>query len=109
MKKPYYLLLLFGVLLQNLAAQDIPVSGTITSSDDNLPLPGVTILIKGTTQGTSSNLNGRYSLLAPADAALVFSFVGMQTQEIPVNGRKIINVKRSGWWLSSGTALPVKS
>jgi TonB-linked SusC/RagA family outer membrane protein len=95
MKKPYYLLLLFGVLLQNLAAQDIPVSGTITSSDDNLPLPGVTILIKGTTQGTSSNLNGRYSLLAPADAALVFSFVGMQTQEIPVNGRKIINVKLS--------------
>jgi TonB-linked SusC/RagA family outer membrane protein len=93
MKRHYYLLLLFGLLLRQLAAQEIPVSGTILSNDDNSPIPGVTILIKGTVQGTTSNLNGKYSLMAPANGVLVFSFVGMQTQEIPVNGHKVINIK----------------
>ncbi|MCX6267368.1 MAG: TonB-dependent receptor plug domain-containing protein [Bacteroidetes bacterium] len=93
MKKHYYLLLLFGLLLRQLAAQEIPVSGTILASDDNSPIPGVTIQIKGTTQGTTSNLNGKYSLMVSAKGVLVFSYVGMQTQEIPVNNHKVINVK----------------
>jgi TonB-linked SusC/RagA family outer membrane protein len=93
MKKPYYLLLLFGLLFQQLAAQEIPVSGKIISADDNSPLPGVTVLIKGSTQGTTSDINGKYSLLAPGKGVLVFSYIGMQTQEITVNGRTVINVK----------------
>ncbi|MEI6433698.1 MAG: TonB-dependent receptor [Bacteroidota bacterium] len=93
MKKTYFLLLLFTVILQRLTAQDIPVSGIITSSDDNSPLPGVTILIKGTTQGTTSDINGKYSLLSPAKGVLVYSYVGMQTQEISVNNHKVINMK----------------
>ena len=93
MKKPYYLLLLFTFLLQRLVAQDIPLSGTIISTDDNMPLPGVTIVIKGTTQGTTSDINGKYSIIAPAKGVLVFSFVGMQTQEISINGRRVINIK----------------
>jgi len=107
MKKHYYLLLLFGVLLQQVVAQDIPVSGTITASDDNSPIPGVTILIKGSTQGTTSNINGKYSLLAPAKGILVFSFVGMQTQEIPVNGHKVINVKLSDQDIALGELVVV--
>jgi TonB-dependent starch-binding outer membrane protein SusC len=95
MKKHYYLLLLFGVFLQQLVAQDIPVSGTIISSDDNLPLPGVTVVIKGSTQGTTSDIKGKYSLVAPAKGVLVFSYVGMQTQEISIGGRKVINIKMS--------------
>ncbi|MCX6246726.1 MAG: TonB-dependent receptor [Bacteroidetes bacterium] len=93
MKKPYCLLLLFWVLFQQLVAQDIPVSGRIHSSDDNSPLPGVTILVKGTTKGTTSDINGKYSLLAPGKGILVFSYIGMQTQEIDVNGHTVINVK----------------
>jgi TonB-linked SusC/RagA family outer membrane protein len=93
MKKAYYLLLLFGFLFQQLVAQDIPVSGKIISSDDNSPLPGVTILIKGSTKGTTSDINGKYSLLVPGKGVLVFSYIGMQAQEIDVNGHTIINVK----------------
>jgi len=107
MKKHYYLLLLFGVLLQQVVAQDIPVSGTITASDDNSPIPGVTILIKGSTQGTTSNINGKYSLLAPSKGILVFSFVGMQTQEIPVNNHKVINVKLSDQDIALGELVVV--
>lgn len=92
MKKKYYLLLLFGVLLQQLAAQDIKVTGKIISADDKSPLPGVTVLIKGTTQGTTSDIDGKYTLQAPSNAVLVYSYVGMQTQEIPVAGKKVIDV-----------------
>ena len=107
MKKQYFLLLLFGVLFQQLIAQDIPVSGTIVSSDDNSPIPGVTVLIKGSAQGTTSDINGKFSLLAPANGALVFSFVGMQTQEIPVNGHKVINVKLSDQDIALGELVVV--
>jgi len=102
MKKHYYLLLLFSLLLQNLVAQDISVSGTIISSDDNSPIPGVTVLIKGSILGTTSDINGKYSLKAPAKGVLVFSFVGMQTQEILVNKQNVINVKMSDQDISLG-------
>ncbi|MEI7500027.1 MAG: TonB-dependent receptor [Bacteroidota bacterium] len=107
MKKTYFLLFLFSLLLQQLVAQEIPVSGTIISSDDNLPIPGVTILIKGSTQGTTSDINGKYSLLAPAKGTLVFSYVGMQTQEISINNRKSINVKMSDQDIALGELVVV--
>ncbi len=107
MKKHYLLLLLFALLIKTLVAQDIPVSGTIISVDDNSPIPGVTILIKGTTQGTTSDINGKYSLLAPAKGMLVYSFVGMQTQEIQVNNHKVINVKMSDQDIALGELVVV--
>jgi TonB-linked SusC/RagA family outer membrane protein len=107
MKKTYFLLFLFSVLLQQLLAQEIPVSGTIISTDDNSPIPGVTVLIKGSTQGTTSDLNGKYSLLAPAKGVLVFSYVGMQTQEISINNRKVINVKLSDQDIALGELVVV--
>ena len=107
MKKTYFLLFLFSLLLQQLVAQEIPVSGTIISSDDNLPIPGVTILIKGSRQGTTSDINGKYSLLAPAKGTLVFSYVGMQTQEISINNRKSINVKMSDQDIALGELVVV--
>jgi TonB-linked SusC/RagA family outer membrane protein len=70
--------------------------GTITGkvTDENgEPLPGVTVMIKGTTQGTVTNAAGEYTISAiPEDAALQFSFVGMQPQEIEVNNQTNINV-----------------
>jgi len=68
------------------------VSGKVTDSS-GLPLPGVTVVIKGTTNGTVTNFNGEYSLSnISSDAILQFSFVGMKTQEITVNGKASINV-----------------
>ena len=73
-------------------AQEISLQGVITSADDGLPLPGVTVVVQGTTNGTVSNFDGIYQLTVPADAILQFSFVGMKTQNIPIQGRTEINV-----------------
>jgi len=68
------------------------VSGTVTDQSGQ-PLPGVTVLIKGTTQGTVTNTDGNYSLSnIPEDATLVYSFVGMRTQEVVVGGQISINI-----------------
>jgi TonB-linked SusC/RagA family outer membrane protein len=72
--------------------QALKVSGKVTDSS-GAPLPGVTVVIKGTTQGTITDANGNYSLSnVRDDVVLVFSFVGMRTQEIPVSGKTSINV-----------------
>src|SRR5690606_28436134 len=60
--------------------------------DDGFPLPGVTIILKGTTQGTSSDFDGNYSMNVPTDGVLVFSYVGFKTTELAVSGRTTLNV-----------------
>jgi TonB-linked SusC/RagA family outer membrane protein len=73
-------------------SQQRTVSGKVTDSGGQ-PLPGVTVVVKGTTQGTITDTDGNYSLTnIPQDARLVFSFVGMRTQEIAITGRTTINV-----------------
>lgn len=65
----------------------------LVSDKDGGPLPGVTVVVKGTTQGTVTDASGKYSIsVAGKDATLVFSFVGMTTQEVPANGRTNINI-----------------
>lgn len=72
--------------------QQRSVSGTVTD-ESGLPLPGVTVVVKGTTEGTVTNADGIYTLTnISGNATLVFSFVGMRTQEIEVNDRTAINV-----------------
>lgn len=72
--------------------QDRIVSGRILNAD-NEPLPGVNILLKGSTQGTTSDVDGRYSLQVPDEnAVLVFSFIGYETQETQVGTRTSIDV-----------------
>lgn len=92
MRKNYLLILLFYTISGVMSAQNISVSGKIISADDNTPIPGVTILIEGTSDGTTSDNNGIYSLSVPSNGVLVFSFIGMQTQKIPVGGKKLIDV-----------------
>jgi TonB-linked SusC/RagA family outer membrane protein len=72
-------------------AQASKVSGKITGSD-NEPLIGVSIQVSGTTQGTTSDVEGNYALEAPSNASLVFSYIGYVSQTVSVNGRSSINV-----------------
>ncbi|MEN7548491.1 SusC/RagA family TonB-linked outer membrane protein [Rapidithrix thailandica] len=72
--------------------QEVTISGKVTSQEDGEPLPGVSILIKGTAQGTTTNFEGSYKLAAPKDAILVFSFIGYQTQEVTVGSESRVNV-----------------
>jgi len=73
--------------------QRINVSGKITDTE-GVPLSGVSIVIKGATKGTISGVDGSYNLVdIPFDATLIFSFVGLKSQEIEVAGRSTINIK----------------
>ncbi|RIH63103.1 SusC/RagA family TonB-linked outer membrane protein [Mariniphaga sediminis] len=75
-----------------LSQQQKNVSGKVTDFGGQ-PLPGVTVVVKGTTQGTVTNADGEYFLSSvPVDATLVFSFVGMKTQELVVSNQTVINV-----------------
>ncbi|HPX06710.1 MAG TPA: carboxypeptidase-like regulatory domain-containing protein, partial [Tenuifilaceae bacterium] len=85
-------IMLFMVSSLFAMGQDITITGTITDGRDGSPMIGVTILQKGTTNGTTTDLSGAYSLKAPKDAILVFSFIGYETIEQPINGRTTINV-----------------
>ena len=94
------LLFLFLTSLSFLNAQ-VTVTGTVTGADDGVPMPGVNIIEKGTTNGAITNANGVYSISVSADATLIFSFVGMETVEIPVGNQTSIDVALE----SSTTAL----
>ncbi|WP_346861919.1 TonB-dependent receptor [uncultured Draconibacterium sp.] len=90
--KKLLLMIFCTVLTLGAFAQVTTVKGVVTSADDGGPLPGVTVVVKGTTNGTVTNLDGIYELKAESNAVLVYSFVGMKTQEFPVNGQSEINV-----------------
>lgn len=82
-------------LLHNSLEQDSKVSGVVTD-DTGSPIPGVNVLIKGTILGTVTGLDGNYVLNVPVDQqepVLVFSFVGFQTQEVPLNNRVVVDVQ----------------
>ena len=68
------------------------VTGTVTSADDGQPIPFATIQVKGMTTGEYSDDNGKYAISVSADGILVVSAMGFTTQEIPVNGKAVINV-----------------
>lgn len=91
MKKAVLALL---ILMSSFAgfAQELQVKGVVTSADDGQPIPGVSVVVKGTTNGMITDMNGNYTLNAPGNSTLVFSFIGMKLQEIPVSMRSTINV-----------------
>ncbi|PIB37553.1 SusC/RagA family TonB-linked outer membrane protein [Reichenbachiella sp. 5M10] len=73
-------------------AQEVTVSGKVTADDTGDELPGVTIVQKGTTNGTIADVDGNYNLKVPSDAILVFSYLGYNAQEVSVGGRSTIDV-----------------
>ncbi len=88
--------LLLGLILvvgTNVWAQTMSVSGKVLEADTNQPFPGATIIVKGTTNGTISDIDGNYSLTnVPEDGILIFSFIGMESQEVAVAGKSVINI-----------------
>lgn len=91
-----FVLLIFSIVLlamQVSNAQVRSITGTVTSADDGTSIPGVSVVVKGTTIGATTNMDGKYQFPVPQDAAtIVFSFVGMRTIEVPVEGQSVINV-----------------
>ncbi len=75
----------------NLWAQNMQVSGLV-SDETGEAIPGATVLVKGTTTGMATDLEGRYTITAPGDATLVFSFIGYQTQEVEIGSRSVIDI-----------------
>jgi TonB-linked SusC/RagA family outer membrane protein len=84
------LLLVAIALFTDIYAQESNVSGRVTEPEG--PVPGVNILIKGTTRGTVTDLEGNYSISAPSNATLVFSAIGYTSQEVPIGDRSIIDI-----------------
>ncbi|ULC60226.1 TonB-dependent receptor [Flaviramulus sp. BrNp1-15] len=85
------LTLLLAFVVQLTFAQEKTISGTI-SDESGLPLPGATVLVKGTSSGTSSDFDGKYSIQARQGATLVYSFVGYVNKEVTVGASNTINV-----------------
>lgn len=70
---------------------DVSVSGTVTDATGS-PIPGVTVSVPGTTTGTATDLEGKYSLSVPEGSTLVFSFIGYETQRVTVGDQSVINI-----------------
>ncbi|MBE7639642.1 MULTISPECIES: SusC/RagA family TonB-linked outer membrane protein [Salegentibacter] len=85
------LTLLLVLVVQITFAQERTITGTVVD-EDGLPLPGVTVLIKGTNTGTQTDFDGNYSITASQGDVLVYSFIGMQTSEYTVGNNDTIDV-----------------
>ena len=89
----FFLALAAGVYAPAQAQNETTVTGKVTSADDNSPLPGVSVVIKGTQTGTTTNADGAYSITAPGNGTLAFSFIGMIAQEAAIGNRSSVDVK----------------
>lgn len=94
MKRSFLILLFVLSGASGLLAQTISISGTVTSSvQGEGALPGVAVSVKGTTTGIYTDINGKYNLsVSPNATTLVFSYIGMKTQEVAIAGQTTINV-----------------
>jgi TonB-linked SusC/RagA family outer membrane protein len=90
-KKKIYLtglLLLFWLM----GFAQVKVTGVVKASDNGQTLPGVSVRIKGTAIGVSTNVDGRFSIEVPRDSVLTFSFIGYNTQDVKIDGKTVVNV-----------------
>ncbi|MEN8250393.1 MAG: SusC/RagA family TonB-linked outer membrane protein, partial [Bacteroidota bacterium] len=86
-------IVVFAMFSITATAQDRTISGTVTSTEDGLPLPGVNVLIKATALGTVTDIDGKYQLAVPEGGGiLVFSFVGYESKEESIDARSVIDV-----------------
>jgi iron complex outermembrane receptor protein len=91
--RPLLVFMLLCVFSVHAFGQQVTVSGTITDRSSGEPLPGVNVVVSGTTSGISSDSNGKYSLSVPGgNVKLIFSFIGYNPEEIDTNGRLTVNV-----------------
>lgn len=93
MKKQLHVLLLMLFIAFQAMAQERTVTGTVTAKEDGLPLPGVSIKVKGGTAGTSTSADGKFSLRVPSNAeSLVFTYIGYKTTEGTIPPSNVLNV-----------------
>ena len=92
MKKLLSVLFLLSFTLASVYAQDIQVKGTVVSGSDNEPLPGVNVVVKGTTNGGITDLDGNFTLSVPADATLSVTYIGFKSQEVAVKGQRSLKI-----------------
>ena len=94
MSKKLLTFLAFAFLISSstIFAQSKTVKGTVTDATTGGPLPGVSVVLKGTITGTSSDFDGIYSIDIPSEGTLVFSAIGFSTQEIATNGNTTIDI-----------------
>lgn len=88
----FSLLLLFWCLESRQTMAQQKVTGMITAASDNTTLPGASVLVKGTSTGTTADANGKFSITAPPNATLVFSYIGYKTIEMAIGGKSVINI-----------------
>ncbi len=88
---------LFALLIGSAQAQtDQPITGRVISADDNQPMAGVSILLKGTSSGTTSRADGTYSLNAKSGSSIIVSFIGFESQEITIGNRSVVDITLKG-------------
>ncbi len=83
---------ILGMMVTSLYAQERTITGTVTDAGDGSTLPGVTVAVRGTTQGTATDIDGRYTITVEQGSTLVFSFIGMTSVERVVGEQTVINV-----------------
>ncbi|MEZ4793079.1 MAG: SusC/RagA family TonB-linked outer membrane protein [Gelidibacter sp.] len=93
LKLTWLMTLFMAFMIQISYAQEKSVSGTVTAATDGLPLPGVNVIVKGTTRGVQTDFDGNYTIKASANETLIFSFVGMKTVEKTVGTNSTISVQ----------------
>ena len=86
-------LMVIGVMFTHDSYAQAPVKGQVVDAKTNETMPGVTVVLKGTTQGTITDMSGNYTIKAAPGKVLVFSFVGYLPQEITIGSSNVINVK----------------
>lgn len=105
------LLLLFFAVNTAYAFQEVEVSGTVTDASSGETLPGVNVLLQGTESGTATDMNGRFVLSISEsefeNGVLVFSSIGFETEEVPIDGQNTVNVSMSVQTLSGGELVVV--
>jgi len=90
-----YLFLLFTIVTQLSFAQANKITGMVTDQLTGEPLPGVTIVVEGTTLGTTSDFDGNYTLMVERGQTLVFSYIGYEKQNIQIQNQSVVNIKLS--------------
>jgi TonB-dependent starch-binding outer membrane protein SusC len=92
MRKLLFLIFLFCGFLLPVSAQQKTVTGTVTGVEDNLPVIGATVLIKGTSNGVVTDLNGKYQISVSQGVTLEFRYVGMKTKEVVIGASSVYDV-----------------
>ncbi|MFY0624914.1 MAG: TonB-dependent receptor [Reichenbachiella sp.] len=86
------MLALLVLFTTDVFAQESEITGKVIAEDSGEGMPGVTILVEGTTQGTVTDIDGNYKLNVPSEGMLIFSFVGYSTQSITIGGQAVLDV-----------------